>query len=241
MEYSGVCDIGQKRTVNQDAVFMAANGETGIFCVADGMGGHSHGERASGEIVRELEVWWENFREEDYNGEFSRMMFTLNQVLERANEAIYKMGNAQEICGTTVIVLFIHCGKYGVLSAGDSRIYLCRCLRVEQLTVDEVWENQIDLSLSEQEKRLHPNCGKLVNAIGIAKEARITSVTNLTQAGSIFMLCSDGLYKMLPERSLRRYLKKCRRYPLDAMADKMLRDVYDRGAKDNVSVILVKM
>ena len=47
MEYRGVCDIGLGRTINQDAVFMAARGEIGLFCVADGMGSTEYGELAS--------------------------------------------------------------------------------------------------------------------------------------------------------------------------------------------------
>ncbi len=241
MEYKGVCDIGLKRRVNQDAIFMAAKGETGLFCVADGLGGHSHGERASGEIVCRLAEWWKNFRDEDYADGFLGMMFALNQVLVKANENIYRMSDEGEICGSTAVVLFICGGRYGVLSAGDSRAYLCRRFRVKQVTVDEVWENQIDLFVSEEEKRLHPNRGKLTNAIGIGKEARITSTTNSIRKGAVFMLCSDGLYKMMAEHALYGYLKKCRRSSLDVIADRMMKKVYDGGATDNISVVLIKV
>lgn len=241
MEYRGVCDIGLKRTINQDAVFMAAKGETGLFCVADGMGGHNHGEWASGEIVRELKDWWNHFREEDYDSEFSRMMSALNKVLEKANQDIYQMSDGQEICGSTVVLLFIHRERFGVLNVGDSRVYLCKSLKVELLTVDEVWENQIGLTLGEDERRLHPNWGKLVNAIGVAQEVGITSMTDLVRSGMVFMLCSDGVYKMLPEKQLRGYLRKSWRYPFDTIMEKMMKKVYDGGAKDNASVVLVRV
>lgn len=241
MEYKGICDIGLQRKVNQDAIFMAVRGETGLFCVADGLGGHSHGERASGLIVHELEVWWKCFCEEEYNDDFSRMMVALNRVLEEANMKIYQMSGGREICGSTVVALFIYRGKYGVLSAGDSRVYLYKGWRAEQLTVDEVWENQIHLSMGEKEEWRHLNKGKLVNAIGIRKEARITSFTDSIKNGTVFMLCSDGLYKMMPERALYKYLKKCRRYSPDVVADRMLEKVYDGGAADNVSAVLIRV
>lgn len=241
MEYKGVCDIGLKRTVNQDAVFMAAKGETGLFCVADGLGGHSHGERASGEIVHSLEKWWKNFREGDYVDGFSEMMFALNQVLVKTNENIYQMSGEREICGSTVVVLFIHGERYGVLSAGDSRVYLCRGFRVKQITVDEVWENQIGLAVKGSQQRYHPDRGKLTNAVGIEKEARITSITDSVKTGTIFMLCSDGVYKMLSSCSLRRHLEKCRQYSLDATVNRIMTEVYERGAEDNASAVLVKV
>lgn len=241
MEYRGVCEIGLERTMNEDSVFMAAEGEIGLFCVADGMGGHSHGERASREITDGMAGWWKNFRESAFDCDFSRMIYSLNQVLERANQKIWQMSGGREISGSTAVVLFIYRGRYGILNAGDSRIYRCDRTQVKQLTVDEVWENQISLSVSNWVKRQHPNRGKLVNAVGIAEDARITSSTDQTYTGMIFMLCSDGLYKMCPERIIAKYLKKCRHHSLDASLDSMLKKVYGEGARDNISVILVRV
>lgn len=241
MEYQGVCEVGLERTMNQDAIFMGANGDTGLFCVADGMGGHSHGERASREIVDGLEQWWEGFQASAYDYDFSRMIYALNQVLEKANRNIYKMAGSGQICGSTAVVLFVYRGRYGILSAGDSRIYLCDRSRVRQLTVDEVWENQVNLRLSNRVKKQHPNWGKLVNAIGIAEDVRITSSTDQGREGMMFMLCSDGLYKMLPERLLHSYLRKSRRDSLAVTVSRMMGKVYDNGAKDNVSVVLVRV
>lgn len=241
MEYQGVCEVGLERTMNQDAIFMGANGDTGLFCVADGMGGHSHGERASREIVAGLKKWWTGFQESAYDYDFSRMIYALNQVLEKANRNIYQMAGPGQIIGSTVVVLFIYRGRYGILSAGDSRIYLCDRSRVRQLTVDEVWENQVNLRLSNRVKKQHPNWGKLVNAIGIAEDVRITSSTDQGREGMMFMLCSDGLYKMLPERLLHSYLRKSRRDSLAVTVSRMMGKVYDNGAKDNVSVVLVRV
>ena len=241
MEYRGLCDIGLERTMNQDAIFMAADGDIGLFCVADGMGGHSHGERASREIVDTLALWWKEFQESAYDYDFSRMMYSLNQVLEKANRAIYRMTGGRQISGSTVVVLFICHERYGILSAGDSRIYLCDRARVRQLTVDEVWENQVNLNLSSKAKRQHPNRGKLVNAIGIAEDVRITSSTDQGRDGMTFMLCSDGLYKMCSDRVIARALRECRRGALDEVVSKLLRKVYEGGAKDNISILLVRV
>lgn len=241
MEYKGVCDIGLVRTINQDAIFMAAAGEIGLFCVADGMGGHSHGERASREITDNMAGWWNDFREKDFDCDFSRMIYSLNQVLERANRNIRQQSGGREICGSTVVVLFVYRGRYGILSAGDSRIYRCDRTQVKQLTVDEVWENQINLAVSNRVKRRHPNRGKLVNAVGISEDIRITSSTDQTQPGMVFLLCSDGVYKMCPERIIVKALRECRRKVLDSVLSKLVKQVYEGGAKDNASAILIKI
>lgn len=241
MEYRGICDTGLQRTMNQDAIYMAAENDIGLFCVADGMGGHSHGERASREIVDNIALWWENFQESYYDYDFSRMIYSLNQVLEKANRNIYRMSGDRQISGSTVVVLFICHERYGILSAGDSRIYLCDRGRVRQLTVDEVWENQVNLNVSSRVKKRHPNRGKLVNAIGIAEDVRITSSTDQGRDGMTFMLCSDGLYKMCSDRVIARALKECRRGALDEVVNKLIKKVYEGGAKDNTSVILVRI
>lgn len=241
MEYRGICDTGLQRTMNQDAIYMAAENDIGLFCVADGMGGHSHGERASREIIDNIAFWWKKFQESDYDYDFFRMIYSLNQVLEKANRNIYRMSGDRQISGSTVVVLFICHERYGILSAGDSRIYLCDRARVRQLTVDEVWENQANLKLSSRVKKQHPNLGKLVNAIGIAEDVRITSSTDQRRAGMTFMLCSDGLYKMCSDRFIARALKECKRGALDEVVNKLIKKVYEGGAKDNTSIILVRV
>lgn len=241
MEYRGICDIGLARKINQDAIFMATEDDIGLFCVADGMGGHSHGEQASREIVDDLHIWWKNFRESAYDYDFSRMIYSLNQTLEKANRNIYRIACNRQISGSTAVVLFLCHGQYGILSAGDSRIYLCDRAQVRQLTVDEVWENQVNLNMSSRVKKQHPNRGKLVNAIGALEDVRITSSTDQGREGMMFMLCSDGLYKMCSDRVIAKALKGCRRRALDEVIGELLKKVYEGGAKDNISVIIVKM
>lgn len=240
MVYQGICEVGLQRKMNQDAVYMVADGETGLFCVADGMGGHSHGERASKEVVNSLSLWWQEFRKFAYSGDFSAAFYSLRQTLVTASETIFHMSAEGEICGTTAVVLFIFRGQYGILNAGDSRVYLCSGFRVRSLTVDEVWENQPSNALGAEEKRKHPNFGKLVNALGIAEQTHISGSTDLVRTGMVFLLCSDGLYKMCSNRMIVRTLRKCRKGWLNEMMNRLISQVYKGGAKDNVSIILIK-
>lgn len=240
MVYQGICEVGLQRKMNQDAVFMVADGETGLFCVADGMGGHSHGERASKEVVNSLSLWWQEFRKSSYSSGFSAAFYSLRQTLATASKRIFYMSAEGEVCGTTAVVLFIFRGQYGILNAGDSRVYLYSGYRVRSLTVDEVWENQPGNTLDAGEKKKHPNFGKLVNALGIAEQARISGSTDIVRPGMVFLLCSDGLYKMCSDYVIVRTLKKCRKGLLDEMMNRLISQVYRGGAKDNVSIILIK-
>lgn len=238
--YYGKSEAGKIRDTNQDAVLMLTRKDVGLFVVADGMGGHAYGEKASGLIIEILEKWWNDFEPETYEYIFSKMMLSVKQSVEEANTIIFEQYNQDNICGSTIVLLFIYKNCYGILHAGDSRCYRYQRYAIKQMTVDDVWENQINLSRAERMNIKHPNRGKLINAIGTCREVECKVKTDVWNSDTVFLLCSDGLYKMCPEK----YIEKCiRRYhrhkSLSDMCRDMLEKVYENGAKDNVSVIAI--
>ncbi len=242
IDYTGISDIGKSREVNQDALAMFTAGETGVFVTADGMGGHFDGEKASRTIVREITEWWQHFNEKQYESDFQKMLLSLAQTVEFANKEIYEKFNQGKICGTTVVALLLYKGNYGIIYAGDSRCYLYRKKKLKQLTVDEVWENQPGLSVSEKSDVSNPNRGKLVNAVGIKPSLQYRVLTDKTACGDVFLLCSDGLYKTCEERHIEQYISKCRSHEkTEISAEKMLQEVYKNGAGDNVSFVIVRL
>lgn len=241
IDFIGKSDVGSRREKNEDAIMMFSAGEIGIFLVADGMGGYSHGEMASGIIRQEVACWWHQFSEEKYEYNFHRMMMALSQVIENANKIIYEELNQGRICGSTVILLFVYKEMYGMIHAGDSRGYLLQGRKLQQITVDDNWENQPGISEVERANMNHPNRGKLVNAVGIRPNLQCKISTNQMTAETVFLLCSDGLYKMCPEKKIKNCMKQCRKErKMEQMRDKLLEIVYENGAKDNVSFIIVK-
>lgn len=241
MEYAVLCDIGKTRSINQDSVFAASRGDEALFVVADGMGGHSYGEKASRHIVKKMEQWWENFHAQESDHDFTQIMQAVRQAAEQANREIYEKYNQKDICGSTMVLLLIWKQAYGIIFAGDSRGYVYDGHTLRQLTVDEVWENQPCLTKEEKEEGWERNHGRLYNVIGIRKEMRCHVLTNERKPGILFLLCSDGLYKYCPERFIKRYLKKAKRgRQLQVCADALLSKVYESGAKDNISMILVR-
>lgn len=107
MEYAKICDIGKVRKVNQDRVLAVSNKDTGLFVVADGMGGYSEGEKASQKIIEKMERWWEKFCFKQCKSDFSQNMLQLEQELLHVNREIYLKYNKGKICGSTIALLFI--------------------------------------------------------------------------------------------------------------------------------------
>ncbi len=246
---AGKSDIGRKRENNQDAFGMYQQEEAGLFVVADGMGGYDDGEKASQMVVSELANWWNDFSPVLFGADFRKMTASIEQTVAHANEMIYQEYNRKGICGTTVVVLFVYRNFYGVIYAGDSRCYLrrqgnpflLRATNLKQLTVDEVWENQPDLNRKERMMQKHPNRGKLVNAVGIRKEIQCRVMTDVILPDTVFLLCSDGLYKFCPESLIGKYMKKSRNQKeIENTVDKLIGEVYENGAGDNVTVVMVK-
>lgn len=242
IEYCGICDKGIQRLMNQDAVFMGAHGEMALFAVADGMGGHTRGEAASGTIIAEIKEWWEGLLSGIHGDEFGYIVFSLQQQLELANRIIYEHYNSRGVCGSTVVVLLIHGRNYCVLSSGDSRIYYLNRRSWEQLTVDDVWENlpETRMNYSPNQQREHANYGKLTQAVGIASRMAMRGKRDVLKKGDRFLLCSDGLYKMCGEEAVKGLLKEYKgKKNGDKLLGRILREVYENGAKDNISVVLV--
>lgn len=241
LEFAGISDTGKKRKTNQDAYCMYQDGDAGLFAVADGMGGHSDGERASRTVIAYLSDWWHSFSPISFGYEFQKMLLSLEQVIESANRDIYMIWNQQEICGTTVTVLFIYKSLYGIIYAGDSRCYLFQGRKWKQVTIDEIWENQPSFAGKERINKEHPNRGKLVNAIGIRETVHYRAVTDSIASKAVFLLCSDGLYKFCSDRFIKRCMKEYKNgYSMEKTIKRLLNRVYQYGAGDNVSVIIVK-
>lgn len=244
IEYCGVCDKGQKRKINQDAVLMRVQDQTGLFIVADGMGGHLHGEAASETIVVELGRWWKKFSQCVYRQNFTDAVFELKQQLGLANRMIYEKYQDSGICGSTVAILFIYGKNYCIFSSGDSRIYYRNAFKWKRLTIDDIWENQPEIieNYTPEQMKKHANFGRLVHAIGIGEDTVVNGKTDILRDKDSFLLCSDGFYKMCETKDIRKILKN---YKNGKSGEELLRQalqkVYENGASDNISMVLVRV
>lgn len=240
IEHNGLCDQGLKRRINQDAVFMGTGEYSALFVVADGMGGHSHGEKASRAVVEEFRRWWKMFRE-DRVRDFQHIVQELKNETACINQKIFCQFQKDGVCGTTLAVLFIYYDQYCILSVGDSRVYHLRGWHMRQITVDDVWENQPEIILRGSRKNLssHPNYGKLLHAVGTEDECTVNVRTDFLHNGDRFLLCSDGLYKMCDTKEIKSFMRSYKgRKNGSTVMEQILQTVYEKGARDNVSVII---
>lgn len=245
INYSSVCDIGKTREVNQDSVlsFTDSENEISLFVVADGMGGHKDGELASQELVNRAESWIINCNPDDYDNDFNQMFSSLQNVVKDANEYIYTNYNEGQICGSTIIALFIYRNQYGFISVGDSHLYRIKNGKMRQLNVDDVWQNQPEIknNLSYNEQMTDKNFGKLTNAVGINERLVFSAETDELKNGDAFLLCSDGLYKHFNDRLIKRYVLLVRHLGIKKVAPMLKDRVYEHGADDNISIIFASV
>lgn len=148
-------EAGMRRYDNQDAVLAVNTKQAGLFCVADGMGGHYRGGLASRTVIDSLEKWWDGIRECIASMAFLDILTELDKKIKALNEDIFQMYETEgQKGGTTLCLLLIHNHAYAVMNVGDSRIYRYQRGRCRQMTADDVWENQAYIKLAMEEKEI---------------------------------------------------------------------------------------
>ena len=236
-------DTGLVRAENQDfgtyttAVEEEGSGPGGrLLIVADGMGGHRGGATASrlaGEIVKAQYL----------GSETTNVAAALLESLTRANARIYSEAQSNPELrgmGTTTSVLAVR-GDHGWLAhVGDSRIYMIRGDEIRQLTEDHslVATMVREGLLTTQEAESHPRRNVLQRSMGVSEQVEIDVHGPFDlREGDTFILCSDGLHGVVREQEL----KEIARASLDDAADEFVRRALERGAPDNVTVIVARL
>lgn len=240
----GMSDCGLKREINQDGIRVLQQGRSGLFLVADGMGGHQHGERASRCLTQAYQDWWTQVFLPAPNQDFGVLMMSLKQVLYRTHEQIRETTPPGEICGSTIVLLLIHENSYGIINVGDSRAYQAKGFGFRLMTADDVWENlpQTMQSYSKKEIINHENYGKLVQAVGVGGQISCHARTDRLKGKQMFFLCSDGVYKYCDNRYLEKEIKTALKtgYLSESM-ERIRKKVYDNMAPDNLSAVMVRV
>ena len=225
---------GHVRAHNEDA-FMALPG-AGVWLVADGMGGHDAGDVASQIIAEEVESVGVPVSAQDLRARVA-------ERLGRAHRRI--IAHSQEIgvmtVGATVATLMIFETGFACLWAGDSRVYLLRAGRLSRLTTDhsEVQELIDAGRITAAEARHWPRRNVITRAIGIREAPGTETVTGMVQPGDVFLLCSDGLTEHVEDAELARFLAPSSE-GAQMVADRLVAETLDRGARDNVTVLVVQ-
>ncbi|WEO75944.1 protein phosphatase 2C domain-containing protein [Cryobacterium sp. SO2] len=241
VRFGASSDVGRVRKINEDS-FLS---QSPVFFVADGMGGHAHGDAASQTVIR---VFTDHI-EENLPSTPERIL----DAIHSSNDAVRDLSSDDDfgtaISGTTLAgVAIVDAGDnigyhWMAFNVGDSRIYTWDGRTLSQLSVDHsAVQEMVEAGLikaADAEK--HPSRNVITRAVG-ADEFVDADVWLLPVAGThTFLICSDGLTKELSVREIAGLIA-ARTAPddLGAVADTLVAAALAKGGRDNVTVVFVE-
>ena len=217
-------DVGRVRQVNQDSLLERS--EFGLWVVADGLGGHSNGEHASRMVC-------DAFADFTPSSSFDDTVAAARARMQEVNDALL-LGAGRSLLGdrslSTVVALLVRGAQCAVLWAGDSRAYRWRSGRLDQLTRDHsvATEGRHD---SQQDSHA------VTRAVGAHSTLSLDLIRDQVHAGDRFLLCSDGLFRALPETQIRTLLDGP---DIQASVAALVGGTLQVGAPDNVTALIVE-
>lgn len=231
-EGHGVSHTGCVRELNEDRLLMQPEG--GLWLIADGMGGHDAGEKASESIISHTAGLGIAVSAPDLQARF------INRI-SQANKEIYDMSQAKNgsIMGSTVAAFLTFGGQYACAWSGDSRVYRIRQGALEQITRDHTEVQQLfDRGMiTEEEAENWPRKNVITQAIGVHPELMLEINHGTLEIGDYYILCSDGLTAHVEDDEI--FDAVYGRMPQQSV-EILIENTLSRGATDNVTVAVVK-
>lgn len=224
---------GHVRALNEDAV--CDNPAQGIWCVADGMGGHEAGEVASAMVVAALAHLQLH---DDLPARIDRVATALQQVNIRLTREM-TITHDDQVMGSTVVALIVDGDECACLWAGDSRLYLYRDQCLYQMSRDHsLVEEMIEQGmLAPDEASTHPQRHVITRAVGVDEELQLEQISFQLQPQDVLLLCSDGLHGELHPDTIMAIL--ARDMDSQVMAQELIQQTLAGAARDNVTVSVI--
>lgn len=226
---AGLTHRGRVRERNEDAILTDPSGM--LWAVADGMGGHGHGDVAADIVIDCLETIADD--ESPAEALLSRLTEANRLVRERA-----ALSGAEGM-GSTVVAVMVVRAMAWVAWVGDARAYLVRGGRLRLLTRDHTLvQALVDKGeLRPEEAERHPESHIVTRAVGGTPEIEIDLLTQPLLPGDRLMLCSDGLPRAIYEPTIEALLAGAD--GAQAGCERLISEALANGASDNVSAIVV--
>lgn len=234
LDWAGRSDVGRKRAVNEDSVLVGPP----VFAVADGMGGHAAGDRASAAVVDRLAA----LRADADHGylEVAQLETALNAAADDIDTlaADIPVGAGTTVTGA-ILALVDGEPQFGVFNVGDSRVYLLADDEFARITRDHsVVQEMVDAGLLDaRDAEDHPESNVITRAIGFREAPRPDVWMLPIQPGMRLLLCSDGLTKEVDDRQIRRHLETGG--SAAETADRLMDAALAAGGRDNVTVVVI--
>ncbi|MDR3136608.1 MAG: Stp1/IreP family PP2C-type Ser/Thr phosphatase [Coriobacteriales bacterium] len=227
-EFAFRTEVGYTRAHNEDALVA----QPPLYAVADGMGGHEAGEVASEIAINTLVEYAPLINNSQ----------TLIDTVAKINQAIIDAaasGRGQPNMGTTLTAAILDGDLLLIAQVGDSRAYLLRGGRLQQLTRDHSYVGELLAGghISEQDAATHPKRAQITRALGSDPKTEADIYEVELALGDRLLLCSDGLNGMVSDSDIERLLRACDG-PQEA-TDALVEAALAAGGRDNVSVIVI--
>lgn len=247
LEVGASRDVGLVRSENQDNIcaLLVPNtpqGITGIFAVADGMGGGKAGDRASQIAINGVVLLMgragnpKTYAEDEPEAIAEMLRDSISQI----NSQVYSAGNSSESMsgmGTTLTIAVLTGSTLVIGHVGDSRAYLLGSEGIRQLTTDHTFvsEEVARGVLTEDEARVHPRRNLLTRAVGPKADVQAEVLISKVMPGETVLLCSDGLHGLVEDRQIAGILES--NSPKDATI-KLVDMANEQGGTDNVTALV---
>ena len=245
MNIFGVTDVGCHRKDNQDSYAVRQlGGEAALLVVCDGMGGARAGSVASSVAVEEFTAAVEEQLAQGVPDGPDQREQVLGGACTRANERVFQMSMknpAYEGMGTTLVAALILPGDAYVVNVGDSRGYLLEGGAIRQVTVDHsLVQLLVDRGeITPAEARIHPQKNLITRALGVDSHVEYDLSRLSPQPGGRLLLCSDGLSNLLDDDTL--LCLSGQEEDPERFCRVLLEQALERGAPDNVTVVLAQL
>jgi protein phosphatase len=245
----GMTDVGVKRTNNEDNYLI--NEELNLYVVCDGMGGHVGGEFASAiavntveEVLTSIELRSEELgvdKEDDGPVEVTREK--LRYAIRLAGKRIFQKAQEEpeyKGMGTTCLALLVDDGNAYVAHVGDSRGYVVREGRIEQLTEDHSLVNQhIKAGLiTPEQAKTHKLKNIITRSLGYMEDVEIDIQVRAVRRGDRFVLCSDGLSNLVEASEIGEAVLD---FGPQEASRRLIESACERGGDDNITVVVARI
>ena len=229
--------LNERRPLNEDAFLH--DQERGIFAVADGVGGAEAGEVASQTAIEVLD---EAFRHQTEGADVEDLM---ELAIQRANASIYQMAQDHakfSMMATTIVALHLKGNIATFGHVGDSRLYrLAPDGQLHRETEDHsIVEEEVRAGrMTPEQAANHPSKNVISRALGAEQAVEVDMKTMEVEEGTEFLLCTDGITRHITDNELRQLLVL--NNDLEEVCRELKRRCYERGAEDNLTVLVVRV
>ena len=245
-QIAGLTHVGRKRELNEDNLLlieagMSDLGVSGLYIVADGMGGHESGELASRLTIDTIH---EHFRQQPPTPQQAPFEEWLKSAIMSANETVIahqQDGNEPKKMGATLVMAFVNNNQAHIANVGDSRAYHLTAETISQISVDHsLVERLIEIGqITREEARTHKQRNVVYSTVGDKAKMQIGYYHVDLQPGDRLLLCSDGLSGMLTDEQIFN-ISRDQTSPTKA-CEMLIRAANAAGGEDNITAIMIEM